>query len=404
MRLRPRRYRARELSGSAFHLRRISARVWGRRRRPRAHLRPSSHLGAAPSALQRSIVKVRLVPNRSGTRWRAHGRYLAREGAQEPGRLGLGFDAEEQEIDLAARLGSWQREGDRRLWKIIVSPEHGDRLDLRRHARELVAHMEGDLGTELEWVAIEHFDTAHPHLHVIVRGRDDSGRPLYLSTAYLSRGIRERSQELATRSLGLRNEHDRKLSRERAVTARHWSVLDSTLEGGMNEGREVRFDAVLPSSPMDREQRLELLRRLEFLRELGLAERTGKRTWRLSESHRPALRQMQLARDLQKSLWHHGRPLVEPGAPQKLSRLMPGGELRGRVAGRAVDEATDESYLVLEGTDGVVHFVPETPEMERARGERCLEVGRVVTLRGRGLEGGGERGDSRGSSRPRAAR
>src|SRR5271157_854573 len=113
---------------------------------------------------------------------------------------------------------------------------------------------------------------------------------------------------------------------------------------------------------------------------------------------------MQLARDLQKSLWHHGRPLVEPGAPQKLSRIVPGGELRGRVAGRAVDEATDEAYLVLEGTDGVVHFVPETPEMARARGERHLEVGRVVTLRGRGLDGGGERGDSRGSSRPRAAR
>lgn len=192
--------------------------------------------------------------------------------------------------------------------------------------------------------------------------------------------------------MGLRSEHDRKLSRERAVSARHWSLLDGALEGGMNDEREVRFDAALPASPIGREERLELLRRLEFLRELGLAERTGKRTWRLSESHRPALRQMQLSRDLQKSLWRHGRPLVEPGAPQKLSRIMPGGELRGRVAGRAVDEATDEAYLVLEGSDGTVHFVPETPEMERARGESRLEVGRVVTLRGRGMGGDGKGG------------
>ena len=68
--------------------------------------------------------------------------------------------------------------------------------------------------------------------------RRDAGRPLCLPRAYLSRGIRERSQGLATRSLGLRSEHDRKLSRERAVTARHWNLLDSALESRMNDQRE----------------------------------------------------------------------------------------------------------------------------------------------------------------------
>ena len=391
MRVRPRRLRHGERGRSALHLRRVSALVFGQARRQPSRFRPSVHLGAPGFALQRSIVKVSFVANRGATRWRAHGRYLAREGAQEPGRHGVGFDAEHEGLEIPARLGAWQADGDRRLWKLIVSPEHGERLDLRRHARELVALLEGDLGTRLEWIAIEHFDTAHPHIHVMIRGRDEAGRTLYLPRAILSKGIRERSQELATRSLGLRSDHDRRLSRERAVSARHVGVLDAVLEARINGRREVVFEDAIPASSALREQRLQLLRRLAFLRELGLAERTGKRTWTLSPSHRPALRQMQLARDLQKSLSRHGRPLVEPDAPQKFTRIAPGSELRGRVAGRAVDEATDETYLVLEGTDGAVHFVPENPDLERARSQGPLPVGHIVTLRGLSSVADGER-------------
>jgi hypothetical protein len=329
------------------------------------------------------VVKVRYAANRSGGHWRAHGRYLARDRAQDSGRPGLGFDAESDRIDIASRLSSWERAGDPRLWKLIVSPEEGQRLDLRRHARELAGALEGDLGVHLEWVAIEHHDTAHPHIHIALRGRTGEGLELRMSREYVAHEIRMRSQELATRTLGLRSEHERAQARERGVEARHFGIVDRILEERADGARTISFEAAVPPSPLAQETRLQMLRRLEFLVELGLAERTGKRTWRLSEHHRPALRQMQLVRDLQRSLTSEGRPVVEPGAPQRLTSIRAGVELQGRVAGMAFDEVAEVSYLVLEGTDGVTHFVRESPEIVQSRVKGTLSTGQIVTLRGR---------------------
>jgi hypothetical protein len=45
-------------------------------------------------------------------------------------------------VDIASRLQEWQSAGDERLWRIIVSPEFGDWLDLPRLTRELIKRME----------------------------------------------------------------------------------------------------------------------------------------------------------------------------------------------------------------------------------------------------------------------
>ena len=87
--------------------------------------------------------------------WAAHGTYLPREGAQREGGKGRGFSADQEGIDLPATPRSWQRAGDERLWKFIASPEHAERLDLKA----LVSHVVRDLGTRLDWVAIDHYNT-----------------------------------------------------------------------------------------------------------------------------------------------------------------------------------------------------------------------------------------------------
>ncbi len=122
-----------------------------------------------------------------------------------------------------------QKSGDSRMWKVIVSPEHAQQLDLRAHTRDLVSAMESDLGTRLEWAAIDHHNTAHPHVHVVARGSRDDGRALAIPNAYVREGIRARSQELATRTLGYRTEHDRDFARERAIRAPHFGELDAIL-------------------------------------------------------------------------------------------------------------------------------------------------------------------------------
>jgi type IV secretory pathway VirD2 relaxase len=157
--------------------------------------------------LQRSTVKASYATS-GKTPWKAHGSYLAREGAQREGEKGRGFTAERDDVDLEQTLSQWQKAGDRHHFRFIVSPEQVARMDLRQHARDLVQQMEKDLGTRLEWVAIDHYNTAHPHVHVLVRGRDATGNTLVIARAYIREGIRTRSQELVTNHLGYRLEHD----------------------------------------------------------------------------------------------------------------------------------------------------------------------------------------------------
>jgi type IV secretory pathway VirD2 relaxase len=121
----------------------------------------------------------------------------------------VGFDGRNEEIELSRRVDRWQGEGDARLWKVVVSPEQGREMDLRAHARQFVDRVERDLGRRLEWAAIEHYDTDHPHVHVLIRGVDRNGQTLRFPREYVRSGFRMVSRELATLELGLRRERER---------------------------------------------------------------------------------------------------------------------------------------------------------------------------------------------------
>ena len=80
--------------------------------------------------------------------------------------------------------------------------------DLKGFARELVGQMEKDLGTKLDWVAVDHWNTQHPHVHIIVRGVADDGQDLVISRDYIKEGMRARAQDLVTQELGPRSDLD----------------------------------------------------------------------------------------------------------------------------------------------------------------------------------------------------
>ncbi len=382
MRVRPGHVRREGGARLASRLRRMRARSrsgGGRRRTTRS----------GTTRLQRSLVKVSYAKNRKPGSWRAHGRYLSREGAQRERGKGLGFDAEGDASDIAVRLDGWQKQDDRHLWKLVLSPESGDRIDLKQHTRDLLTELEIELGTKLEWVAIDHYNTAHPHVHVALRGVDERGKALRLDRAQLSR-IRELSRHLATRELGYRTEHDAALARERGVEAQHWTELDRGLErrAGGTPGRIISFEGPVPAHPRAFERRLQELRRLAFLQTMGLAERVSAHRWKLAEELEGTLRRLQLARDIVRSRnrAQTRELLADPHAATAITHLQPGVEVRGRVVGTTLEERSEQPFLVVEGTDGRVHFIPQTRGIERARGEGRLQPGQLVTLRGREFE------------------
>src|SRR5436309_2563771 len=223
-----------------------------RRRQPSARhrARGAGVVVGVWSHRRRSVVKVAYVRNRRAGAWRAHGAYLARDGAQRPGQRGLGFTASQDDLDLAATLGAWQAAGDARLWKAIISPEQGAELDLRVHARALV-------------------------------------------------------------------------------------------------------------------------------RQIGAGR------WELSRELEPTLRQCQLAGDIMKSRARHQAHLSDPRLPLVVTRIEAGTRLASRVVGTGLaDELRDRRYLLLEGTDRRLHYILQTPDMERARGQARFRVSDHITLTG----------------------
>jgi hypothetical protein len=217
----------------------------------------------------------------SGSHWYKHGAYLQREGAQGRSR-GQGFSAEQEAVNISTTLAQWQREGDPHLFKLIISVRHGERLDLPTFARRLVAEkLEPDLGVQLQWMAIDHYNTGHPHIHLIIRGRDAQGNVLRIDGEYLWGGMRQRARELATQMLGLRTRHEITTEQQRAITARHWTALDRALSQKL-QGRTLHADARL--TPAERARVAELVRR-------GLAWVDGEERWELSRQWEPQLQQ-----------------------------------------------------------------------------------------------------------------
>jgi hypothetical protein len=204
-RLQPRRQRARKsclprIYCSAYLLMlRYAREMRAQQRKPRAR-RP------VPSRPYNQRCAVRVTYAKNGTRgqWRAHGRYIARETASQGRTAEVGFNATERGIDITACLSQWQSAGDERLWKLIVSPEFGDRLDLVQLTRDLMQRMERDLGTHLEWVAASHFNTDNPHVHIALRGVREDGKAFRLERDYVQHGIRGITEDLCTRELGYR--------------------------------------------------------------------------------------------------------------------------------------------------------------------------------------------------------
>lgn len=123
---------------------------------------------------------------------------------------------------------------------------------MQQHTKQLVAQMEKDLGTPLQWVAVEHFNTEHPHVHLAVRGIDAQGQPLRIGKEYIKSGLRSRAQQLATNQLGYRTADDMKLAAERQVVQQRFTDIDRALQKkGQDKGDSYQLDysGRIPTSP-----------------------------------------------------------------------------------------------------------------------------------------------------------
>ena len=334
---------------------------------------------------QRVAVRVSYSANKNPGQWKAHGRYVARESATQRGKAAeAGFNATDQNLDIAAKLDKWQGAGDERLFKIIVSPEFGDRLNLQQYARELLHRMELDMGAQLEWVAAVHHNTEHPHVHIALRGVDKKGIPLRLPREYIRGGLRERAEEIATEALGYRSAADAQEAHRRETIQTRYTPLDRILQFS-NDGSSSHFAVTV--NPEDgslsesaRQLQKHLATRLMHLQKMGLAQPVGPHQWSVQADFEKVLRTLQQSGDRQKTLAAHGVLLSDKRLPLQVTNLRQLQRVEGRVLLHTEDEQTGKRYMLVEGTDAKVHLIYHTSAIEQARSEGKLAVGSFIRI------------------------
>ncbi len=329
---------------------------------------------------RRVVVKTRLA--RLGGKGiglaRAHLRYIQRDGVTREGDPGQLYSADKDIADGKAFLE--RCDGDRHQFRFIVSAEDGAEYpDLKPFIRRLMTRMEEDLATKLDWVAVDHFNTGHPHSHVVLRGVDDQGKNLIIAREYISHGIRERAAELATLDLGPRTDQEIEARLRLEVGEDRLTAIDRRLIREMDAGRIV--------SSADRDPFQQSLRagRLQKLANLGLADNVGGGHWQLADGLEDTLRRLaersDVIRTMQWALKEKGlsRPWLDRA--EFVANDPEAAPLVGRVVMRGLDEDRDRHYLIVDGVDGHVHYV----DIGLGQSVEPMPEGAIVRVSGRGL-------------------
>jgi type IV secretory pathway VirD2 relaxase len=177
---------------------------------------------------------------------------------------------------------------DRHQFRFIVGAEDGVAMgDFRPFTRRLMRQMEQDLDTTLDWIAVDHYNTAHPHTHVVVRGITDEGKILYIADDYIGHGVRARTSNLVTRELGRQSELEVQQKLAGEIDHDRFTRLDRRLLNDTEDGRvDLRISP--HQSYLVRANRHLLLARLQKLERMQLAEPTRSAVWVLSPKQQSA--------------------------------------------------------------------------------------------------------------------
>ena len=311
---------------------------------------------------RRVLVKARIVRHK-GTRFAAaplarHIAYLKRDGVTRDGHDADLFGAGDGPVDgdgFAERCTD-----DRHHFRFIVSPEDvGEMSDVRAFTRELMADMATDLDTKLDWVAVDHWNTDNPHIHILLRGKADDGRDLVIDKDYIREGMRSRAEERVTLELGPRTirEIDQALAHEVGVD--RWTSLDRRLQRQADDFGGVVDLRAAPDSQQSRATN-HLIGRATKLERLGLATRIAPGCWTLGPDLEPTLRQLGMRGDIIKTMHRAmGAQGLHPDTGHfALHEELSADPIIGRLVERGLhDELTGSAYAVVDGTDGRTHYL-----------------------------------------------
>jgi type IV secretory pathway VirD2 relaxase len=334
---------------------------------------------------QRAAVRVTYANARTPGQWKAHGSYLERESAS--GKELPGFDAEGTFLPVAETLDAWQKADDPRMFKIILSPENGDQLNLEAYTRSVMGKVQRDVAAPLEWVAVVHYNTDHPHVHVALRSVTKDDRELRFPKDYVRSGFRNHAQEAATEQLGFRTEKDVARVRQREISQSRLTSLDRSIaklkpaeHPGDTFAVSFNLRAINNLKPEKRAEIVAMAARLRTLEGMGLASQVNDTTWAVSSNFVDVLKTVQMAGDRQKTLARQMALASDMNMPVVVEDWQKLTTLEGRVLGHGEEELKGKRFMLIEGTDGKLHYLTHRRETEQLREQHQLRANEFITF------------------------
>ena len=308
---------------------------------------------------RRVMVKVSIVrmDGRGIGAQRQHLKYIQRDSAAQGEERGTLYDRNGRDVDVKAFEDGGK--DDRHQFRIIVSPEDSTRMsDLSGFTRDLMQQMETDLGTKLDWVAADHYDTGQPHTHIVIRGKRDDATDLVMPKDYVSHGIRMRAQELVEIELGPVPQIEGRNRMAAMVRSARLTEIDKGIM------RPTESGVIDLSSPARRGQlwwrQLERAR-LKHLSGMGLAEPLGKGRWKIREDAPETLKRMgergDIIKTMHRAMKDRGLRRVDASSfyDPSVENVKP---ITGRILLKGVgDDVSGRAFIVLDTLEGKSAYV-----------------------------------------------
>jgi hypothetical protein len=278
--------------------------------------------------------------------------YMGKEGKGEDGKTPEIFAENGKDLNDALRQDYAEEE---RFYKIILSPENAGQLDMKRYTQDFMKNLEASEGREFKWAAAVHYDTEHPHAHILIRGLDEDGKDVSFSRDTIKFGMRGQASRLATMELGSRTEQEIARQKQKDLSAARVTQYDKTIRERLDEKSRVK--------PTDRNMKT----RLEYLSHIGLAEKGRYGSFTVDEKFDTKLKYLQRENDILKTVYGKDAKLQD----KDFTVYRKGWTVDGVIVRKDLEnEMTEKPYALVQDKKGKKYYISSNDLKEYKTGEK----------------------------------
>jgi len=114
-------------------------------------------------------------------------------------------------------------------FRIFLSPQ-SDKVDLKDLGERFIKTLEQQTGYEFFWQGANHYNTAHPHTHLLINGKAKDGREIDFPPDIVKTFMREYARDICTSQVGSRTRAEIELERSKEPEALRFTLLDEKIK------------------------------------------------------------------------------------------------------------------------------------------------------------------------------